>query len=428
MTAARPLRRPISPSRQAAEQVRRQELMMQAQALMTGNTAAYGTAPAQAKPVEPVLNGPIDQVEALKALGLYRKSVRHRPVLSGYTPHKVSRPIIFPHRPDQYLTKLSRSVSREWVQILTLVSSTSLAGGKAYASQGLNLVRIVEALRKHCYLETDVDGRPVKVREQVVQVVDGEAFCFARECGMSPSTFYRALQHPLAHLFIRTQVVQVIEAETEARRNVATLFSVSLYEPVIPDILKDLEELYWSEKVELPGEFVVPDYACQDDAYKGRPRTTQKQKEPCGKVESGLGSSFCDGNVGARDRFLRWVDGAALISAAGQQDHVDISKENLGACIDRLRNLNPGIWEFAVQIAIHHDGYEQAPIAAIGYYKALIHLGVGPVRHWIQRLEKWKLKGQIITTPGRLLMHHLNKEARSRTGFPIKDLGTEKEV
>ncbi|OLV18216.1 hypothetical protein BOO71_0006514 [Deinococcus marmoris] len=64
-------------------------------------------------------------------------------------------------------------------------------------------------------------------------------------------------------------------------------------------------------------------------------------------------------------------------------------------------------------------------MAAIGFYKALVHLGVKEVRRCIQRLEKWRLKGQKIETPGRLLMHLLNEKARAATGFNIHDLGTE---
>ena len=61
----------------------------------------------------------------------------------------------------------------------------------------------------------------------------------------------------------------------------------------------------------------------------------------------------------------------------------------------------------------------------MGYYKALVHLGVKTVRYWVQRLEKWQLKGQRVDTPGKLLMYHLNREARKATGFNIRDLGTE---
>ncbi|CAM3509254.1 hypothetical protein DESA109040_14870 [Deinococcus saxicola] len=55
----------------------------------------------------------------------------------------------------------------------------------------------------------------------------------------------------------------------------------------------------------------------------------------------------------------------------------------------------------------------------------LVHLRVKEVRRCIQRLEKWRLKGQKIETPGRLLMHLLNEKARAATGFNINGLGTE---
>lgn len=64
-------------------------------------------------------------------------------------------------------------------------------------------------------------------------------------------------------------------------------------------------------------------------------------------------------------------------------------------------------------------------MAAVGYDKALVRLGVPTVRRCIKRLEKWRAKGQRIETPGRLLMHHLNREARaaspSVTSAPSRD-------
>lgn len=408
-----------------AEQARREQLAAQAQALLAGNPEA---APRSAKPVTaPPANqhrAPMDRLEAIKALGLYRKSVKMRPVISGYAPKKVWKPIVFPYEPGQFLTKLSRDVSREWVQVLTGVSSKSLAGGRLDGSQGRNLICIVKELRKHCFLQVDGNGCPTQVREQVVQVVDGEGFCFARECGMSPSTFYRALNHPLAHLFLRTQKVQRIEADGEARRNVATLFSVALFEPVMP---ADLEAAYWAEPVEVDGEFIVPDFNCQADGTKGRPLNNQKQNVACGKLTVQLqGASGHALDSKSRDEFMNWIDSAALISRAGNQKNpLGLAEGNLGSCIDRLRNLNPGLWEYAVQIAIHHDDPETHSVAAVGYYKALIHLGVPMVRYWVQRIEKWRLKGQKIETPGKLLTHHLNREARKATGFNIRDLGTE---
>ncbi|QLG13340.1 hypothetical protein HLB42_20660 (plasmid) [Deinococcus sp. D7000] len=150
--------------------------------------------------------------------------------------------------------------------MLASVSTTSLAGGKLYASQGRNLKRIVEELRKHCYLKLDEAGRPA----QVVQIVDAERYCFARcECGMSPATFYRALEHPLAHLFLRTQKVQREEEGAQARRNVATLFTVALYKPEMP---VELETEFWAEQVQ-QGDifFAVLDSNSQDDGTKGSP-------------------------------------------------------------------------------------------------------------------------------------------------------------
>ena len=364
-----------------------------------------------------------EKIEALKKLGLYRKTPRMRPVISGYKPRKTWRPTVFPHQPGQYLTKLSRSVSREWRQILLGVSTTSLAGGKLTGAQGRNLIRIVEELRKHCFLRMDAEGNPVEVREQVVQVVDGEDFCFARECGLSPRSFYRALNHPLAHLFIRTQKVQYVEAETRARRNCATLFSVALYEPLMPEVLEDA---YWEEPVELEENFVVPDFNCQDGGTKRRPLQNQKQKANCGKLTALLGGSSANALSGeARRDFLGWIDSARLVTKAADAPYHDAYDADLGGCLDRLRDTNPGLFEFAVQIAIHHDDPKVHEIAVVGYYKALIHLGVKRVRYWVQKVEKYRLQKQHIDNPGKLLTSHLSKEARKRTGFGLSDLGTE---
>ena len=177
----------------------------------------------------------------------------------------------------------------------------------------------------------------------------------------------------------------------------------------------------------MDGEFIVPDFNCQADGTKGRPLNNQKQNVACGKLTVQLqGTSGHALDSKSRDEFMNWIDSAALISRAGNQKNpLGLAEGNLGSCIDRLRNLNPGLWEYAVQIAIHHDDPETHSVAAVGYYKALIHLGVPMVRYWVQRIEKWRLKGQKIETPGKLLTHHLNREARKATGFNIRDLGTE---
>lgn len=414
-------RKAPSQEQQQKENDRRQYLQKQAAKLVAGRPE---DAP-RSMAVTPLnTRAPVDRLEAIKTLGLYRKSVKMQPVISGYTPNKVSKPIIFPYQPGQELTKLSRDVSREWTQLLIGVSSKSVKGGRLYGSQGRNLIRIVEELRKHAYLEVKDDLSPRQVREQVVQVVCGEDFCFAQECGMSRSTFYEALKHPLAHLFIRSQKVQYIEARTQARRNCATLFSVALYEPLIP---ADLESMYWSEEVEQGGIFTVPDYKSEIERTKRRPLTTQKQNGRCGKpTAQSQGSSSGAIADKAREEFLGWIDSAALISRSGERKNpVDLDESELMGCIDRLRNLNPKHWEMATQIAIWHDEPGAQAVAAVGYYKALIHLGVEKVRYWVKRLEKWRSKGQLIQTPGKLLMHHLNKEARKLLHFNISDLGTE---
>ncbi|WP_342667673.1 hypothetical protein, partial [Deinococcus frigens] len=343
--------------RLATEATRRAFLDAQVAALRAGHPEA---APRAIRcPAPTTTRSPVDTTEALKAVGLYRKSIRAKPVMSGYTPTKTFWPVAFPYKAGQYLTKLSRSVSCDWRMILTGISTTSLAGGRLTSSQGLNLIRIVEELRKHCYLKVSEDGRPMQSREQVVQMVGGR-FCFARECGMSETTFYRALKHPLAHLWLRSQKVQRLDKDTAARRNAATLFSVALYEPVIPE---DLEAAFFAESVQEAEIFVVPDFNSQGETTKGSSTTAQRQSN-CGKLTASLSGASSAGE--AREDLLRCLDGAALLARAGERG-----------------NVSPN------------------------------------------RLEKWRLKGQKIETPGRLLMHLLNEKARAATGFNINDLGTE---
>ena len=364
---------------------------------------------------------PKTHAEALKVLGLHGRHIRMRPVLTGYRPQRQLMPVAFPYQDGQQLTKLSRKVSRAWRALFTSVSTTSLAGGRLNGSQGRNAVAIIEHLRQKTYLKTDATGRPVQVREQTVEVVDGAQFSLAKELGMSPATFYRALQHPLMHFFLRTQKVQRIEEGTNARRNVATLFSVSVYEPALPD---DVETACYAEALDLGVILLVSDSNSQDERAKGQPLESQKQKNSCGKLTEHLQGLSCGTGRGV---VLEWIDQAALITRAAEQKHrtpLDQLENSLKGCIDNCRETNPELWELAAHIAIYHDDPQQQAVAAVGYYKALIHLGTAKVRMWVKRLEKWRRKGQNITTPGRLLMHLLNKEARAATGYPISDLGT----
>lgn len=126
---------------------------------------------------------------------------------------------------------------------------------------------------------------------------------------------------------------------------------------------------------------------------------------------------------------FEWIDQAALITRAAEQQirtPLDQLDDDLKGCIDKCQETNPELWELAAQIAIYHDDPAHQAVAAVGYYKALIHLGTAKVRFWVKRVEKWRRKGQAIETPGRLLMSLLNKEARAATGYPISDLGTQR--
>lgn len=398
----------------------RQTLERQRSALLAGVPAetlkGAGPVPARRVQTMPHLLTPVDH---LKGLQLYRKSVRAKPVLTDYQPQTTWAPVMFKWNRGQRLTKLARPVGAAWVDVLTSISTTSLAGGQLRGNQGRNLVHIVQKLRALCYLRVDGQGRPVQVREQVKLVVEH----FARSCGMSVSTFYAALRHPLAHLFLRTQKVQVIQEGSEARRNVATLFTVSMYEPEMP---ADLEVEFYAEPVETPGVFIVSDYTYEIDRTKERPLTTLKQGEAPQIVEN-LGLSL----PSAMSRVTSWLDSAPL--GTKRADGVDLQTGELEGCLDRLRRSNPAIWEQAVAIAVEHEtenalqnGKEVYEIAAIGYYKAIVHLGMKTVIRCVKAVERYRQQGQTITNRGALLTGLLNREARAATGFNLRDLGTEK--
>jgi hypothetical protein len=191
---------------------------------------------------------------------------------------------------------------------------------------------------------------------------------------------------------------------------------VSLYEPDMP---ADLETEFYREPVETDGVFFVLDSKTQSERTKERPLNIQLQEEvvenPNGKT-GGLSSSPVQA----------WQDSARLGTAKNEKTGgLDPVDEGLKGCLDRLRIANPGLWELATQIAVQHDT-ERHAVAAVGYYKALIHLGIKPVRRSIQLIQRWQDQGQAITNPAALLMSQLNREARKITGFNIRDLGTEK--
>ncbi|MCY1703760.1 hypothetical protein [Deinococcus sp. SL84] len=419
---------------QAAEDRRRQQLGEQARLLAAGATAEEVVTAGHANPAKPPMSKAQLRKAALKELGLYRKSVKDRPVAIGYTPTRTFKPVKFPYHAGQKLGQLVRSVGGHWRRALTSISSASVAGGKLLGSQGRNLITIIEALRKHCWLQADQEGRPVEVREQVFIQVDGEHYSFAEEeCGMSASTFHRALQHPLAHLFLRTQKMQAVDEESgKAQRNVGLIVSVALYEPQMP---ADLETAALEGKVDEGGIFVVQDFNCQLEPCKDSPLNSIN-KAACGKLQGqameGLSAALATpGSWSDTQRVRRWLNRADLAStaspSAGTLDSFD--KVGFRGAAAAWQRDNAVEWETACQLAIEFDLEQAREVAATGYYKALIHLGMDVVREVVQRTQRWinqqERKGKVIETPGGLLMHHLNKKARAATGYNIRDLGME---
>ncbi|MFC5848593.1 hypothetical protein, partial [Deinococcus petrolearius] len=311
-----------------------------------------------------------------------------------------------------------------WRQILTSVSSASVAGGRCHSSQGRNLITIIEEVRKRCYLKTDRAGQPQCIREQVVLTVEGETHGFARACGMSASTFYRALRHPLAHLFLRTQKVQ---REREGQReNVATLLSVSMFEPEVP---VDLEAAFYAEAVEQAGVLVVLDFTCQDDTTEERPGLNQIQE----RVVENRRPSSPGLSVAAPIEVQQVVDSALLGSPARAAfDHSSEegsaaaeARAAAGGSLEIAAVRRPDFLQLARDMAAFHDAPEIRDVATVGYYKALMHLDLQTVMAEVRVIARWRKQGQRITNSGALLMSLLNKKTRKQTGFNIRDLGLE---
>lgn len=428
----------IGEVRRRNEEARRQQLAEQARLLAAGATAeeiALAGYASPAKAEEPLSKAQLRKA-ALKELGLYRKSVKERPVAIGYTPKRTIKPVKFKYQAGQKLGQLVRSVSQEWRKLLTSISSASVEGGKVLGSQGRNLIAIVEALRRLCWLKIDDEGRPVEVREQVFIQVDGEHYSFAEEeCGMSPSTFHRALQHPLAHLFLRTQKVQVVDEESgKAQRNAGLMVSVALYEPELP---ADLEAACLAGGVDEGGIFVVQDFNCQLAPCKDSPFSSINKRtcgKPRGQPPEGLSAaSAAPGGWSDRQRVRRWLDAASLASRVEESQSArtldSFDRERFRGAAAAAREQNTVAWETACLLAIEFDREEAREVAAVGYFKALIHLGMGAVRETVQQVQRWinqqERKGRYIETPGGLVMHHLNKKARAATGYNVRDLGME---
>ncbi len=392
-----------------------------------------GAMPATARPV--IGNQPLlltdpqlstkDQIKQL--FGFDRKNVKAAPVLTDYYPQTVSMPIVFRWKSGQYLAKLTRMLSSAWRMVLVGISTTSVKGGRITGAEGRNLIAIINTLRENGYLRAGVGDRPQQIREQVKM----KAKDLADLCGMSLCTLYRALKHPLAHLFIRTQKVQAILSDG-SHRNISTLWTVSMYEPEMP---ADLKSVFWSEEVEQRGFFAVSESHCQDDITKDRPLNTQYHKKAVEIVENlsqeGLSSIQHNKKPSyGMDFITKALDQTGV--ASKRNGEIDLSKVNLRGCLDRLAHADPINYDIAARLAIHLDsenalqnGNEVYSVAAVGYYKALVWLGQGVVKEALAEIEKWAAKGQNITTKGALLMHFLNKTARAQFGCNIRDLSTE---
>lgn len=403
----------VTADRVAQDAARRQALDRQAAALLRGEKPA----PISDRPqrpgsaAQPVLL-PLSRVDALRNVWPLRKSVKARPLKAFHKAPTLAAPTQFAyHRMGGALPELRRmGVAREWQRLLASVSTSGCAGGRVLGSQGRNLARIVEGLRARCYLRVSDSGRPLSAREQVVLVVEskkatGEGESFARDLGMSPATFYAALRHPLAYLFLRTQKVQQTDLAGN-RRNVATCFTVALYDPPVPE---DLDAVLFAEPVEQEGIFVVSDYICEDETTKKNQNPTTKNEGACGKPNPRPG--------GAENPVQDWENAASMPDRA-RADSSDAGRQG-GS--ENVHVVRPDLWELAGNIAVQ-VGERQPRAARAVYYRALLWLGYAAVRREYVTVERAVQKGRDVRNQGAVLVARLNRLARSQHGLNLREL------
>jgi len=401
----------VTADQAARDALRHQALARQAAALLKGETPPP-TAPPTDQPYSalPPVPASLSRVDALRRVWPLRKSVKARPLRAFHRPPTLAAPSTFAyHRTGGTLPELRRAgISREWQRLLTSVSTAGCAGGRVLGAQGRNLMRIVEGLRARCYLRVSELGRPLSAREQVVLVVEslgegGESF--ARDLGMSPSTFYAALRHPLAHLWLRTQKVQATDAEGQ-RRNVATCFTVALYDPPIPE---DVGAALFAETLEEGGVFVIQDYICEDDRTKNNPITLTKNEVACGQP---LPCHF-----GAENPVQEW-ENAAVMPDRARAEFTDAREAGVS---EGFHVMRPDLWELAGNIAVQ-VGEREPRAARVVYYRALLWLGYAAVRREYITVERAVRRGRDVRNQGAVLVTRLNRLARAAHGLNLREL------
>lgn len=404
----------ITPDQSNREQLARQSLARQAAVLLAGGLPEKvlrdAARPASAAPAPEPLLPVLSRIDALRSVWPLRKSVKALPVKTSHKAPTTSTPVRFAyHANGGQLPALRRTaLSPSWTRLLTSVSTNGCAGGRVLGSQGRNLARIVEGLRARCYLRLSDGGRPVAAREQVVLVVEskgeGAAPSFARDLGMSPATFYAALRHPLAYLFLRTQKVQKTEADG-ARRNVATCFTVALYDPPMPE---DVEQALYAESVEKDGVFAVPEYICESKMTKGNQNYSTSNEGACGKPTAPPEKH--------KNTVQDWENAAAMPDR-GRPDY-SAQKESAREGVHIVR---PDLWELAGNMAVQL-GERNPQAARVTYYRALTWLGYARVRQEYVQVERAVIKGRDVRNQGATLTARLNRAARAEHGFNLRDL------
>lgn len=400
-----PARAPVKDEAYYAERRR----VLQAQLVARSQGAAQPPAqPAEAAngPAQPVNLTP--QVAFARLFGRWRP-VRTSPLIKGTRPRSYNAPRTFLYHRTGCLPALARPLSPAWEAVLSRISTTSLRGGQLRGNQGRNLVLLINALRRRAYLRVDGEGRPLEVREATEVVIeDGRGGGFITTLPFSRSTFYETLKHPLAHLLLRTQKVQVEERDG-ARRNVGTRITVALYDPPLPEVMDQVFAQAYAEAVEQP-EVVVLAYTSEVRRTRSRPKLPYEivgAVETAESVDNLLGQDW--------ESKLHQAD-AELDAALHLEDNDEGTRQR-----EFFPELVPELETLAQTLAIR-CGEADPHRAWKAYYKALLHLGAEEVKQAYRTTCQLWSAGKLRKSQGAYLTGILSHRCEARLGCKLSDL------
>ncbi|MBB5235971.1 hypothetical protein [Deinococcus budaensis] len=348
------------------------------------------------------------QVAFARLFGRWRP-VRTSPLIKGTRPRSYNCPQTFLYHRTGKLPALARPLSPAWEAVLPRISTTSLRGGQLRGNQGRNLVLLVNALRRRAYLRVDANGQPLEVREVTEVVIEhGDGGGFITQLPFSRSTFYEVLHHPLAHLFIRTQKVQVQEPDG-ARRNVGTRLTVALYDPPLPEVIDQVFEQAYAEAVDAP-EIIVLAYTSEVRRTRSRPKHLYEIVDPVETAET------VDNHLGqARKTALHRADIEFDQALQPEYDEGQTRQR------EDFPELDPELKALAQTLAIR-VGEADPHRAWKAYYKALLHLGAEEVKRAYRSTYQLWSAGKLRKSQGAYLTGILSHRCEAQLGRKLSDL------